>query len=334
MAKAKSSIPRSVTADPPADRWAILTQIAFLLSLMLVVARATMLEAGGEPAPGPRQAGPATSLMLDLLCCLPMLLVLARRMLDPTYVLRGSVSLVLSAGLAGWMLFSGIWASDRYTAVVSAAHFAAGMALLASTVQLVRSWQRLRIIAAVMFGLLAYLTAFGAYYKLVEAPDLQHEWTKWYCPVHTHEISTFPRSCPVCGREMVQTRLEEFKRHNWARDSFSAQQFEKKIMGGEVMGFSASPNTYGAVLALLITIGLGLIVQRVVEMRRGEGAGFDYSRFDYSIVFLATALIPAGVMIYFTGSKAAGIAPVLGAGVLAVIGRMRGALAARARARA
>src|SRR5688500_17864927 len=96
MAKIKSK-PLNMSAGAPVgadafnrpDRWAWLTHAAFALSIGLVIARATILEIFRNPAdvvpgggPEPRGAGATTTLLLNLLCCLPAILVLARRVLD------------------------------------------------------------------------------------------------------------------------------------------------------------------------------------------------------------------------------------------------------------
>src|SRR5437868_2004919 len=77
--------------------WAWLTQAAFVLAVALVLCRGMMnqvIRPDSNPAPGtvaaPQVPGPATSLGLDLLCCLPALLVLARRAFDPSFTLTRS----------------------------------------------------------------------------------------------------------------------------------------------------------------------------------------------------------------------------------------------------
>src|SRR5439155_1255012 len=72
-----------------------LTRWAFFRCLALVIARACMLEfcrdpfpaaPGGEPVP--RGPGAATSLILDLCCGIPAILILIRRVVDRTYRLQ------------------------------------------------------------------------------------------------------------------------------------------------------------------------------------------------------------------------------------------------------
>src|SRR4051812_2374075 len=96
-----------------------LTQWAFYGALALVLARAMMgdfSKSRNEPvtADAPRAAGAATSLALDLLCCLPAILVLSRRVSDRQYVLRGSWSVLPLGLLAAWGVLSATWAADRF----------------------------------------------------------------------------------------------------------------------------------------------------------------------------------------------------------------------------
>src|SRR5687767_9044401 len=86
-----------------------LSWAAFVLSAGLVLARAMMLETLRNPLdvqpesdPVPRGPGAAAGVLLDLLCCIPALLVLVRRALDPNYSLRFAWSFVPMALLALW----------------------------------------------------------------------------------------------------------------------------------------------------------------------------------------------------------------------------------------
>src|SRR3954451_18342675 len=168
---------RSTPTQPPERTVVWLTRLAFALSAALVLARATMLETLRNPLdvfpgfdPDPRGPGAGTGVVLDLLGCVPALLVLLRRSLDPTYRLRFTWSLLPLAGLAFWTVASVLWSGDRFAAAVSGFHWLAGSVLLWSTAQLVRDWNHLRLVAAVAFGLLLVQLGNGFYYRLVEHP--------------------------------------------------------------------------------------------------------------------------------------------------------------------
>src|SRR3982750_4345126 len=84
------------------ERVELLTRVAFFLGMVIVCARVGMGEAlrdlmpvGPGTVAAPKGAGPATSLFLDLLCCLPAMLILLRRVMDSTYVLRWTWSFVI-----------------------------------------------------------------------------------------------------------------------------------------------------------------------------------------------------------------------------------------------
>src|SRR4051812_23476157 len=103
--------PVAAASSRPVEWW---TQIAFVLAVALVLARATMgdfSKSHGEPmtADTPRAAGAATQLALDLLCCLPAILVLARRVSDREYVLRWSWAVLPLGLLAAWGVLSMGW---------------------------------------------------------------------------------------------------------------------------------------------------------------------------------------------------------------------------------
>src|SRR5689334_15652419 len=152
----KISIP---SMPKPFDWRPLLTQTGFWMALVLVCARCAINESirnvdpvlpGVEAAPA--APGPATTLFLDLCCCLPALLVLLRRVLDPTYIVRWAWSHAALFALALWTLLSIGWAADRFAAMVEAITLASSLVLLWSMTQLVRSWLRLRVVAAASLG--------------------------------------------------------------------------------------------------------------------------------------------------------------------------------------
>jgi tetratricopeptide (TPR) repeat protein len=279
----------------------VITLLAFFLALAIVTARCTILESVREPfavSPGtaayPRGAGAATSLALDLFCCVPALMVLLRRAVDKFYVIHHSVSRGLGMALTAWLVLSIRWADDKFLAEISAADFAAAMVLLWTGSQLVRSWMRVRIVAAFVFGLLLVMLACGFYYKFVELPDL----------IHTFE----------------QNKTEILRQRGIEPGSFGARQFEGKILAGEMLGFYASANSFAAMIVLTMMVGIGAIIQR-------------WSDRD-SRAWIATMIVPLPFAVWLlvcTHSKAGMVTPVLGLIMLWMIHRWRGALATRPR---
>jgi O-antigen ligase len=224
----------------PIDWRAGLTQIAFGLALAFVAARCMVLETIRDPfeiAPGstpiPHGAGADTSIVLDLLCCLPAILVLVRRCLDKTYTLRWSWSLALILPLVGWMCASIHWADDKFTALVASADFVAAMALLWAMVQIVRSWMRLRIVAAVAFGLLLVFLVRGFTYKFIDMPA------------------------------MLENQKQILQQSGFDPRSFNGIQFAQKIT--ELMGFNSSANSFAGLIVLFMTVGLGVAMQRIKD---------------------------------------------------------------------
>src|SRR5262249_40918652 len=143
-----------------------LTRVALVLAIAVIFARATTLESLRNPLeitpgsdPVPRGTGPAEGLWLDLLACLPALLVLVRRVVDPAYALRFTWSTVPMLALGAWAVVSTAWADDKFAALVSSLHFLTGFVVLWTVAQLVHSWLRLRLVSAACFGLLLVMVA-------------------------------------------------------------------------------------------------------------------------------------------------------------------------------
>jgi O-antigen ligase len=276
-----------------------LTPVAFFIAIALVLARATMLETLRDPfeatpgaEPVPRSFGAAASVVLDWLAFVPVILIVARAAFDAMYRLRFTVSHLLLIALALWAALSPMWANDRFAAVVGVSHFVGGVALLWAMSQLVRSWLRLRVVVAAGFGLLLVLIASGFMYRFVDLPATQQTIEK-----------DWPRFLAQRG---------------WEPDSFMARQFHQKVMAGEIVGFSASPNTLAALLAMLSVVAAGAAIQRIVD--RDE---------RWWPVAIAAPLPLAAVVIYFTHSKAAFVSPVLAAICLAAFAIARPMLARR-----
>ena len=275
------------TSEPPdgiriPDEFPILTQIAFYLLLALVAARAMLQEYIRDPLLSPdlpRGAGASVMVWLNLLCCVPALLVLARRAIDKHYVLRLDWSHALLGMLAIWTGASVMWASDKWIALIGASTWIATLVVLWTFVQLVRSWHRLRVVAGVLAGVLLVLAAHGLIYRFVDAPEMEEYWR-------------------AQGAQILQER-------GWQPDSFQAQQFERKVLAKEVMGFARSPNSYAAIVVTLGFVALGVLIQRA---RDQEESGW--------IGAAAILVAPALVMPFFTGSKTALATAIVGGALL------------------
>jgi tetratricopeptide (TPR) repeat protein len=277
-----------------------LTQLALLLVIVLVIARATINEILRDPfeaAPGqaytPVGPGPAVSLVLSLMCFVPALLVLARRVLDPEYRLARVWSPLVWVGLGVFALVSTAWASDRFAAAVHATTFAAAGAIAWAAAQTVRSWARFRLVSAVLAALLMVYLSQGIYYRQVELPDLQ--------------------------RTVERQKERILQERGFEPGSFAATQFLQRITSGEMVGFGASPNSYAACLVMLGLVGLGVVVQGVRDKR------------DAVLLVLPVAAVALTVYVgLFTRSRTAALTPVVGVALVAMAIALR-PLAARFR---
>jgi O-antigen ligase len=272
-----------------------------VLAAAVVVARATMLETLRNPLdvyPGsdavPRGPGAGTGVVLDVVACFPGLLVLARRVLDPRFVLRRAWSFLPLAGLAVLIVASTTWSGDRFAAAVSGFHWLAASVLLWSAAQLVRDWAHLRLVAAVAFGLLLVQIGQGLYYRYVEFPELRAQWEK--------------------------NKAEILRQRGWEPGSFHALQFEKRLVSGEIMGFNSSENSFGAVVVLLATLAAGVMIQRVVD---DDGPAW---------AAVAGAGAALGILVIcHLRSRTAYATPVIGAAALAAVWVLRRWLGRHAR---
>src|SRR4051794_3028724 len=260
-----------------------LTQLAFLLALAIVIGRATMSEVVRDPFPvtpgadpTPRAPGPTTGLILDMLLCAPALLVLTRRVLDPAFRLRSTISHSLFAAFAIWAVISTTWASDKFMALISAAHLIGAAALLWAMAQLVHSWLRVRFVAGVCFGLMLVYVAQGALYRFVDVPDNIRFWQ--------------------------EHKEDELRRRGWEPDSFAEMQFEKKLVGGEMIGFNSSPNSFAAMIVMLGIVSAGCAIQRLR----------DRDEWGWPVTIIA-GIAAASWVLYFTHSNTALATPFLAA---------------------
>ncbi|HWE02131.1 MAG TPA: hypothetical protein VG326_06935 [Tepidisphaeraceae bacterium] len=294
-------------ASPPQSRaqlnvvytspWRRLTQIAFILSLALTAARMLMDESirtltdplAGGVAP-PNSPGPAAGLVLDLLFCIPTLLVLGRRAFDDHYSLLFSWTYVPMGLLAALAALSPLWAADKFASVVSASHLVCGLVFLWSTSQLMRSWLGLKLTAGACIGILLALSLAGYYYRVVEVADLKQMWAR-----HKTEI------------------LAE---RGWPEGTYEARMFENRVLKGQPMGFSDSTNTYAALLVLLGVVSAGVAIQRAA----------DRDHWGWIIV-PATASAGALPLIAWTGCRAAYVTPAIAVLILGAVWLLRERLA-------
>ncbi len=178
------------------------------------------------------------------------------------------------------------WAADTFISVITGAHLLAGFCLLWAASQLVRSWDRLRLVAAICFGLLLTLVAQSTIYCLIDVPENTRYWNE-----HKDQI---------------------LKEHNWRAGSFAATQFEHKVVSGEIPSFFNSANTFAAVGVMLFAVAAGIGIQRIKDK---EGAA--------AILLAVIAAAGAAWIIYLARSKTAGATPVLGVGMLVAVAMLR-----------
>lgn len=283
-----------------------LTLVGFWIALVVVGARALtseVIRSAFDVTPGselgPREVGPAASILLDLLLCVPALLVLARRVFDREYVLRWNWSHIFAAGLSLWMALSVTWATDRYAAIVGSANWIAAMVLLWSMTQLVRSWVRMRLVGSLMLGLLVLYTAAGLQQRLIQHPA---NVKAWY------------------DRDSGTSRWDFMKQQNLAESDFQFQQFERNILSGNLQLFGTSANTYAAMLVLLGVVSTGILLHR---RDSGDAKGWWIA---------IAAVFPFAVFVlYHAHSRTAVATVLLAAAMLGVIRKLKYRLAARSR---
>jgi len=278
-----------------------LTQVAFMVLLALMVARATMVELVRDPfqvSPGqaytPLGTGPGATVVLNMLCLLPAALVLVRRVVSGEYAMGRSWGALVWVGMGLLAVGSGAWASDAFSAVVTGSTLVAAGAMAWAGAQLVRSWARFRVVLAVCVGLLAVYVAQGLYYRFAELPMLQEQ--------------------------VERSKDRILRERGFTPGTFAAEQFMRRISGGEMIGFGSSPNTYAAMLVLLGVVSGGLLVQGMRDRR------------DAMLLLVTGAAIGLGVWVLsYTRSTTAWATPVMAAGVVAVGWRLRGVIAERRR---
>jgi O-antigen ligase len=283
-------------------RW--LSRLALVLAIVLVVVRAMVSESireVGNFEPGVLTGpGPTEIVLLDWLAFLPALLVLIRRIIDKQYTLRFGLAHGLLGLLAVLALCSVSWASDKYLALIGAGSLLGGAALLWTFSQVVRKWEHIRIIAGVAVGLLLVQAAHGVIWMHVEMPETQ--------------------------RSFNNNRDEFLRQLNIEEGSFAAQQIQQRVNNSAMMGFTASPNIFGAIVVMLGVVALGCLVQRVIDERRRQAERGEGPREDGWAIAPLLGVLIAPYLLYCTGSKAGFAGALLGITLLVGWRLLRGVL--------
>ena len=227
--------------------------------------------------------------MLDLICCVPALLVLLRRALDRKYIIRltpAQASLGIFALVA---IASTSWAANKSQALTLSFHVLAAAMIFWAMAQVVRSWGRLRIVAGVCMGLLMIYCIHGLIYRFFDLPDTLNFWK--------------------------QHRTEEMQAHGWHEGDYELTQYELKLTNGEMVGFQGSPNTLAAAMVLMSVIVAGVGIQRIVNKDESGMVGATF-----------LSLPVAAWVIWYTHSNAAFVSPVIAGLMLLGIGKFGGLL--------
>jgi tetratricopeptide (TPR) repeat protein len=280
-------------ANPPLTPW--LDRAALGLLLATVAARCCLSEIPRDPLPvtpggdpSPRGAMAAASLALDLLMVIPALSVLAARTWNANLRRAGGWGIIVLAALATWATASVFWSADKFAALVSALNLCAAVAGLYAASQLVRDWADLRRVAGLAAGLLLVLLAHGFNARLVDWPDTLRQWDDPQSP---------------------NSKLAYLKSQGLSETDFQFRQFDRKLRGGELRGFSASSNTYSAMIAVTLAVLMGLVAQKLAD---------GQSRW----VWLAPAgcvAVAAAWVLRYTYSRQAAITPLLALAVLGIL---------------
>ncbi|MGC4031040.1 MAG: O-antigen ligase family protein [Tepidisphaeraceae bacterium] len=280
------------------DPMAFLTQLGLVLLLALVATRCTIgelasdafgLGGSADVGGGP---GPTTTILLNFACVLPALLVLIRRAIDPTYVLRWQLSHVLAIAVAAWITASAAWASNKPNALLYASTWWAGVAILWAAGQLVRSWTRLRPVLGVAAGLALVFVTQSVVYRFYELPELRHYW---------------------------ETDSDIQARRQADPNDFALRQMDLAIKGGAQNGFFRSPNTFAAAAVLAALVGAGFVGTRLLSTREPSDRPKEKKEADAfalaAACVLGLPLLGVPTILIWSGSKTA-----IALAALAVIG--------------
>ena len=272
-----------------------------------------LVTAGSEKMPV--APGPAESVTLDLLFCLPAGLVLLRRLLrNESTSNAGNTQLRITSFLAlailsFWMLISFTWTADKFSSLIASTKWISCVALAWASKELVTDWKRFRLVAGFLFGLLLIYVAYGCNYKFVDLPNTVKQFND-----HKEQF-------------LAQRHL--------ATGTFAARQFEEKVKLGEMFGFENSPNSFGAILSLLLIISAGLFIQRLVDRKpvavanrsKSASSALMTSPVDFQLTTLVIGLLAGSLMLVLTRSRTAIATPFIAASMLLItmkfVGKLR-----------
>ncbi len=179
-------------------------------------------------------AGPSVSVVLDLLCLLPAILVLLRRAVDDSFRLPP----VAGIGFA-WCCCrygrSPAWAgpATRLRQALAASTWLAAAALLFAIAGSVRSWGDTRVCAGLLVGILAANVLTGLWFLTSELP---------------------------ATIEQFESNIEaNLRARGMTPGSTSADLFMGRMKRGEYFGNTSSVNSFAATLGSLSLVSIGLV---------------------------------------------------------------------------
>ncbi|MCS7032730.1 MAG: O-antigen ligase family protein, partial [Phycisphaerae bacterium] len=123
---------------------------------------------------------------------------------------------------------------------------------------------------------------------------------------------------PENRRYLEENKQRILAERGWTEDSFGWRQFSRKVERGEMVSFYTSPNTTAAMIATLALVVAALAVQRI----------WDRDEWGWPAALLLI-LLPAGYVMFFTGSRAGYLTPLLGALLMYLGFRFGGRIASR-----
>jgi O-antigen ligase len=241
----------------------------------------------GSPA-APIAPGPGTTLLLNLLSTLPLLLLLIKDYRDRSAVRHPIANtLFIATGLLA--AASTLWATDRFAALITASTWLSAGFLAAAVCRLADTPATRRLVAAIALAAFSAQCAQGLSYVWVDLPALQESWQS--------------------------QRTDFFTARGWQPDSFTARQFEKKVLGGELIGFTASANTYAANLLVGLLICTPLLILTIRQLRSSAKDPSAHEEHQVNLLRLLLLAALAATSLYLglkTSSRTSGLAALLG----------------------